>query len=119
MAYKDFFDYRDYCKVFETKGLNAEWHFRDACFQEWKQGLKVGQEIEVIRPNHTCTNNSAKYFNLGILPIVEIKDNEVVFLKGKRKLHYTVSDFTYHTSDLVRKKASELFWDKEKMEIKF
>ena len=118
MAYKDFFDSRDYCKVFDRKGWKEEYAFRKTCFQEWKSGLKVGQEIEVIRPNHTRTNNSAKFFNLGVLPIVAIKDDEVVFLKGNRKLHYTVSDFTYHTSELVRKKASELFWDKEKMEIR-
>ena len=112
----DVFTSRDFYKVFTKEdgrlNYNSKWAFEEECFQEWKQTLRVGQEVEVVRPNHTRTNNSAAYFNCGLLPIIDIKEDEVVFQKGKRKLHYTSSDFTYETSDFVRKKAKERFGNK-------
>ena len=89
--------------------FNDEWNFRKPFFKEWLSTLKVGDTMEVIRPNHTRRNGSSPFFNQGVCEIVEIKEDEVVFLKNSKKLHYDMSDFTISTNSFFYNKAKEFF----------
>lgn len=87
----------------------AEWNFRKQIFAKWLETLKVGDKMEVVRPNHTRRNNSSAYFNQGICEVVEIKKDEVVFLKNNgKKLHYTINDFQIETNKYFYNIAKEM-----------
>lgn len=101
-----------------TKYINSfnNWReqeaFEEPIFKEWLSTLKVGDTMEVIRPNHTRRNGSSPYFNQGFCEIVEIKEDKVIFKKNDKKLHYTMKDFTIHTSNFLYNRAREIFMEK-------
>ena len=104
---------REYHKHFEQEDGSLNWRvenkFREQVFAEWKSILSVGDKLEVIRPNHTGRNNSARFYNQGVCTVVEIKSGSVIFQKeGGRKLIYTAHDFTVDTNDYFRKRCDEL-----------
>lgn len=86
-----------------------EYEFRYQIFNEWKSSLVVGDKMEICRPNHTCRNNSARFFNHGVCEVVEIKKESVIFQKeGGRKIIYTANDLTVNTNDYFNKRCNEL-----------
>lgn len=104
---------REYHKHFEQEDGRLDWRregeFREQVFDEWKSTLSVGDKLEVIRPNHTRRNNSARFYNHGVCTVVEIKSGSVIFQKeGGRKLIYTTHDFTVDTNEYFRERCDEL-----------
>lgn len=104
---------REYYKHFEKEDGRLDWvregEFRKQIFNEWKSTLSVGDKMEVLRPNHTRRNNSARFYNQGVCTVVEIKAGSVIFQKeGGRKLIYTANDCTVDTNDYFRKRCDEL-----------
>lgn len=103
----NYFSASIYYKSFENH--LAEWEFREQIFNKWLNTLKAGDKMEVIRPNHTRRNNSSAYFNQGICEVLEIKKDEVTFLKSNgKKLHYKISDFQIETNRYFYESAKEL-----------
>lgn len=108
-----YFSTRAYYDYFKDENSWVNWgkesDFRKPIFKEWLATLKVGDKLEVLRPNGTRGNNSSPYYNQGICEVIEIREDTVVFKKGvSKKLYYRLFDFTVETNRFCYEKAKEL-----------